>query len=691
MKDFFKTVFAVFLGLILFSILGAGVAVLIAFGVGSKLEETSQEPEQDSILVYDLSLFISDRPQENENFVSLEEPWNIPLRSLLETIKAAKTDDQIKGIFLNGEQGYVGADFGSIREIRQALADFKTSGKPIIAYGVDWLESGYYLATVADTIVLNPIGSLALDGFEAEVQFYGGALEKYGLGMQVIRVGKYKSAVEPYTEKKFSAANRQQLQALLGDLWTELLTSVGNDREVNVATLRTLSQQEGILTPTAALEKGLVDKVQHWDEVQETLKQLSTGIPSPEASPAASPPASPAPATEQTKARSQPSPAPTSESSEPSAPANPAPPDPVPSDPVPSDPNSTPEISLEASFGEEEPEEAFPQIGIIEYSYQQEPPTQEEAAENEIAILYAEGTIISGEGDLGVIGSEEYVSVLQELRRNEQVKAVVLRINSPGGSATASHLIEREVRLLQAVKPVIVSMGDIAASGGYMIAAPAQTIVAEPNTITGSIGVFGLLPNAQKFANNNGVTWDSVTTGPYANLYTIARPRTPSEMALLQKFVDQIYADFVDLVAKGRKLSPTQVNAIAQGRIWSGIAAQKVKLVDELGGLETAIDRAVTAAKLEEGTWYLTEYPYVPTLEEEIIDRLFGDAEFAPNSLQRLNLHNLLSRGLPPERSHPAPPVAAMMENMQADWETLLEFSDPRQMYTRLPYRLEID
>jgi protease-4 len=670
MKDFIKTVFAVFIGLILFSVLGAGVAVLTVFGVGSKLEETTQKLDQDSILVYDLSLYISDRPQENENFVSLEEPWNITLRSLLETIKAAKTDDHIKALFLNGEQGYAGAGFGSLKEIRQALEDFKTSGKPIIAYGVDWMESGYYLAAVADTIVVNPIGSLSLDGFEAEVQFYGGALEKYGLGMQVIRVGKYKSAVEPYTEKKFSAANRQQLQALLGDLWTELLTSVENDRGVKIATLKTLSQQEGILTPTTALQKGLVDKVQHWDEVQETLKQLSSPEATPEVAPEASPGTSPeaTPATKETGASPQPSP--TAQSSE---------------------PNPTPaaEIALEASFSKEEPEEAFPQISLTEYSHLRESADLGETAENEIAIVYAEGTIISGEGGLGVIGSEEYVSVLQDLRKNDQVKAVVLRINSPGGSATASHLIEREVKLLQAVKPVIVSMGDMAASGGYMIAAPAQTIVAEPNTITGSIGVYGLLPNAQKFANNNGVTWDSVTTGPYANLYTIARPRSASEMALLQKFVDQLYADFVDLVAKGRQLPPNKVNEIAQGRVWSGVSAQKVKLVDELGGLQTAIDRAVTAAKLEEGTWYLTEYPYVPTFEEEIIDRLFGDVE-----LLSLSPQSVLSPWLAAPDSRPSklsPPVAEMMDNMQADWETLLEFSDPRQIYMRLPYRLEID
>jgi protease-4 len=657
MKDFIKTVVAVFVGLILFSVLGAGVAVLTIFGVGSKLEETTQKLEENSILVYDLSLFVSDRPQQSESFVSLDDPWNISLRSLLNTLKAAKTDDQIKALYLNGEQGYVGAGLSNIKEIRQALEDFKTSGKPILAYGVDWFESSYYLASAADTIVVNPVGSLSLDGFRAEVQFYGGALEKYGVGMQVIRVGKYKSAVEPYTEEKFSAANREQLQALLGDLWSDLLSSVASDRGVKPATLQTLSQQQGILTPASAQEQGLVDKVQHWDEVQETLKQLSEDVaasPNPEST-------EPQPENSATPEAEQ------SPESETEVAAEEEPADAV----------------LEARLPEEE---AFPHIGIAEYSSRLE--GEGEGAENEIALLYAEGTIISGEGGLGVIGSDEYVSVLQDLREDEQVKAVVLRINSPGGSATASHLIEREVALLQAVKPVIVSMGDMAASGGYMIAAPAQTIVAEANTITGSIGVYGLLPNAQKLANDNGVTWDSVTTGPYANLYTIARPRSASEMALLQKFVDQFYTDFIDLVAEGRNLPASKVNEIAQGRVWSGIAAQKVNLVDELGGLQTAIDRAAAAANLAEGDWYIAEYPYIPTFEEEIIDRLFGDLELSLLSPQRL-LQGWFSQDDPSRKL--SPPVAEMVENMQADWETLLEFSDPRQIYMRLPYRLEID
>ncbi|MGA0198668.1 MAG: signal peptide peptidase SppA, partial [Prochlorotrichaceae cyanobacterium] len=397
------------------------------------------------------------------------------------------------------------------------------------------------------------------------------------------------------------------------------------------------------------------DKVQHWDEVQETLKQLSEeAAPSPES-------AEPQPKNSATPEAEQ---SPESETE------------------VAAEEDSV-DAALEASLPEEE---AFPHIGIAEYSSRLE--AEGEGGENQIALLYAEGTIISGEGGLGVIGSDEYVSVLQELRQDEEVKAVVLRINSPGGSATASHLIEREVALLQAVKPVIVSMGDMAASGGYMIAAPAQTIVAEANTITGSIGVYGLLPNAQKLANDNGVTWDSVTTGPYANLYTIARPRSASEMALLQKFVDQFYTDFINLVAEGRNLPASKVNEIAQGRVWSGLAAQKVNLVDELGGLQTAIDRAAAAANLAEGDWYIAEYPYIPTFEEEIIDRLFGDLELSLLSPQRL-LQGWFSQDDPSRKL--SPPVAEMVENMQADWETLLEFSDPRQIYMRLPYRLEID
>ena len=324
---------------------------------------------------------------------------------------------------------------------------------------------------------------------------------------------------------------------------------------------------------------------------------------------------------------------------------------------------------------EEEAELDLPLIDVVNYSRHLADTRVAENSDYQIAIVYAEGTIISGEGDRGVIGSDEYVELLQDLREDEDVKAVVLRINSPGGSATASHLIEREVELLQQTKPVIVSMGDIAASGGYMIAAPAQRILAQPNTITGSIGVFGLLPNAQKLANNNGITWDSLSTGPYANLYTIARPRTPAEMKLLQQFVDKFYADFVGIVAQGRKLTPTAVEQVAQGRVWSGIAAQRVKLVDELGGLEMAIDQAVTAAALEDEDWSIIEYPSAPSLEEEIIDRLFGDVEisFFPESTTLL------------------PPVQGLAQALQNDWELLLEFSDPRQIYMRLPYELNVE
>ena len=660
MKDFIKTIVAVWVGLVLFTVMGAGVTILVLFGLGSKIEETAQKLEDQTILVYDLSLWVTDRPQNSSTLsAALDETQTISLRSLLDALEAAATDDQIAALYLTGEKGLTGAGYGNLREIRQALAKFKESGKPILAYGVDWTKGNYYLASVANTVVVNPVGSVSLDGLRSEVQFYGGALQKYGVGMQVVRVGKYKSAVEPYTEQKFSAANREQLQTLLGDLWQEYLTTVEEGRSVKVAQLKTLSQQQGILMPEVAQQQGLVDKIQHLDEVQTTLRQFAgleevpteTQSTEPQSAPSASPSANSSPA----PTSPAPTPSPASESAE----------------------NPEAEVATEEGTEEEAelPIAELPIIDVLDYSRRLTHETPASESTNQVAIVYAEGTIISGEGDVGVIGSDEYVEVLQELRRNKDVKAVVMRINSPGGSATASHLIEREVELLQAEKPVIASMGDLAASGGYMIAAPAQTIVAEPNTITGSIGVFGLLPNAQKLANNNGVTWDSIATGPYANLYTIARPRTPAEMALLQKFVDEFYTDFIDLVAKGRKLTPAAVNEVAQGRVWSGVAAQRVKLVDELGGLETAIDRAIVAANLEPGDWYLAEYPSVPSLEQEIIDRLFGDIEVS----------------FLPSQATLTPPVQDLVQNMQEDWDTLLEFSDPRQIYMRLPYRLTVE
>lgn len=663
MKEFIKTVFATLVGLILFTVLGVSGLVAMLMFAGSSFEETANQLDDKTILTYDLSLSILDRPPSASPFsLDLESEPIIPLRTILQAIEAAAVDDNIVALYLNGEAGYVGAGYGTLSEIRQSLLAFKESGKPIIAYGIDWNERGYYLASLADTIVVNPVGSLAVDGLRSEVEFYGGALDKYGVGVQVIRVGQYKSAVEPYTETKLSEPNRQQLQALLGDLWQDWLKTVGNDRQIPPPQLARLSQTQGILTPTQAQSEGLVDAVQQWDQVQDTLRQLTETETeteedvAPEVQPDVSPTQPPK------ESRLTP---PTRQALAPQAQANPSP----------SSSEQPQDQSGDADPEEEDldPLEAIPDISIQLYGEGVAQGLMEAGdTENQVAVVYAEGTIVSGEGDYGVISNQDYVPLLQELRWDPRVKAVVLRINSPGGSATASHLIQREVALLQQTKPVIVSMGNVTASGGYMMAASAEQIFAEPNTITGSIGVFGLLPNLQKIGNDHGVTWEAVTTGPYANLYTYSRPRTPAEMKLLQGFVDDIYQDFITLVAEGRGLSVAQVNQVAQGRVWSGQAAQGVKLVDTIGGLKDAIEAAVQAANLDPEDWYLQEYPYPSSLEQEILDRLLGET--------------LAVNVIPPN-----PILGDVLEQVQEDWQTLVDFQDPRQLYMRLPYRITID
>jgi protease-4 len=604
MRDFFKTVLATLVGLILFGILGITGLTLLLASASLQVKETA-ELEDKTILVYDLSLVVTDRPLPEGLSISLDLNSSanvISLRSLLNAIRAAATDDKITGLYLLGGQASPGAGYGTLQEIREALKVFHESGKPILAYNTDWGERDYYLASVANSIMIDPLGTLSLDGFAIEQQFYAGALQKYGIGMQVVRVGKYKSAVEPFIEKSFSPASRQQTQQLLGDLWQDWLTGISADRKLKIEQLQAVVNQSGILMPEEAKAKGLIDQVVYSDEVEDQLQSLA-------------------------------------------------------------------EVS--------DVDESYPNISLTAYARHVDSETSQTSSENEIAIVYAEGEIVGGGGDIGTVGSDEYVDILQDLRNNEDVKAVVLRINSPGGGSTAAALIKREVDLLQAEKPVIVSMGDEAASGGYWIAASAQQIFADPGTITGSIGVFGLLPNFEKIANQNGITWDSVTTGPYANIDTFSRPKTKAELAIYQKFTDDIYRRFVATVAEGRKLPEAKVNELAQGRVWSGTSAQQVKLVDQLGGLTEALAAAAEAAELGDD-WVVKEYPTSPSFEEEIFERIFGDA-----GLQSFWSQEQTNPPLPS-------PLADLMKVMHEDWQILLRMDDPHNVYTRLPYQLDI-
>lgn len=522
---------------------------------------------------------------------------------MVKTIEAAAEDEKIVAIYLKGGNASVGG-YATLKEVRDALKTFRKTGKPIYAYDVDWSEPEYYLASVADNLVLDPIGSLTLDGFSAEVRFYAGALEKYGLGVQVVRVGQFKSAVEPYLNTALSPSSRQQTETLLNSLWQSFLLTLGDYRPLKAAQLQAIANQQGTLGSKEALAQKLIDKVSYPDEIEAALKELTGG------------------------------------------------PD----------------------------DEPFRQMSLLEYVNIAKEQTQADT-ENQVAVVYLEGNIVNGEGNFGVAASESIATLLRQVRQNEEVKAVVLRVNSPGGSATAASIMGREVELLAATKPLVVSMGDYAASGGYWVSAPARKIFASPGTITGSIGTYSLLPNVQKIANDHGITWDAVETAPFANSDTIARPKTPAELAINQKSANAIYDRFLEVVSKGRSLPRPQVSQIAEGRVWSGMSAKSLGLVDELGGLEAAIVQAAQFAELPDGDWNVQEYPRQRSFEQALFDEFFS--ALPPQITQSFNRQKQPLTQLPT-------PLAQELQGLQSDLGAWRDLDDPQGIYTRLPFNLKI-
>jgi protease-4 len=608
MKDFLKYTFASLVGNLL------GLALIVTMGVGGLVflvvsaasQDTGPKVKDKSVLVFDLSLNITDADPEYstgelfEQAVAESIPNQIQLRNLLESLEEARQDDRIVALYLKGGNIPTSNGVANLKEVREALEKFKESGKPIIAYDIDWTEQEYYLSSVADTVVIHPLGSLEMNGLSAQVTFLTGALDKYGVGVQVTRVGKYKSAVEPFLRKELSPENREQTQQLLNDLWREYVRSISSSRNLSPAQIGQIVNSQGILVAAEAQQQQLVDKVAYFDEVVTDFKAL------------------------------------TEES--------------------------------------EEEDKLFRQMSIKSYSSTSkvvEAKQRETNSNNEIAIVYAEGAIVEGQGVSGQIGGDRIAKQLQKIRFDEDVKALVLRVNSPGGSATASEVISREIELIQAEDiPVIISMGNLAASGGYWISTTGDKIFAEPNTITGSIGVFGLLFNVQEIANENGITWDSVKTGKFADLTSSIRPKTPEELAQIQKMVDLVYERFITKVAESRQLSKSKVEEIAQGRVWSGIDAQEIGLVDELGGIEDAILAAADIAELGED-WKIVEYPKSRTLEERIFENLSGTK--VTEAFPKLD------------------PLTQEFLKLQKELAALQAMNDSRGIYTRLPFNFHID
>ncbi len=597
MGQFLKQTFASIIGTLaaLLILVTAGASGLVFLLINTVSSPQEAQIKDQSILVFDLSTQIRDSqtPRSIQQVLAGETQNTITLRQVLDSIDAAAKDDRIVGLFLDGRKGEAGSGYATMAEVRQALDKFRATGKTIVAYDVNWSEREYYLASIADRILLNPMGMIEFNGISSRQMFLKGALEKYGIGVQVVRVGDYKSAIEPYTRQSLSPENRQQTQALLTDVWQRFLSTVGESRQLSSQNLQQIADEKGFIEPQEAENIGLVDEIAYFDQVTAQLREL------------------------------------TGES--------------------------------------DEKESSVRQIDLKTYIRESSALNQNKNSRNKIAVVYAEGSIVGGKGNLEQIGSDSFAQQFRQLREDETVKGIVLRVNSPGGSATASEIILREILLTKKEKPVVVSMGNVAASGGYWISAGADQIFAEENTITGSIGVFGLLPNFQEIGNNNGITWDVVKTGKLSDIDSPYRPKNDQELAIYQKSVAQVYRLFLNKVAEYRNLPQKRVQEIAQGRVWLGKKAVKIGLVDQIGGLESAIAYVVEQTELETD-WQIKEYPEQRDWEDEIIERFLAEEAVQPKDLVTLELLKL-----------------------KEELAVFQTFNDPLAIYARMPYNFVID
>ncbi|MFD0764168.1 signal peptide peptidase SppA [Mucilaginibacter lutimaris] len=546
MKQFFKFVLATIVGVTLMAVIGLALLLgLIAAAAGS---DKAVDVEANSVLHIKFTSPINERtpnnPLANLGFLGLDGDKSIGLNDILASIKKAKTDNNIKGIFL--DESYMMSGQATTEEIRNALIDFKKSKKFVIAYSEIYTQGFYYLASVADKVYINPKGIFEFRGFSSEITFLKGALDKLGIEAQVIKVGTYKSAVEPYILTKMSDANRLQVTSYLGSMYDHFLTGIAKSRNINKDSLFNYANSGLIQQPEDALKYKLVDGLKYKDEILSDLKSRT-------------------------------------------------------------------------GKAEKKDLSGVELADYLKSGSKPETDPKDVTSSNRIAVVYASGEITGGDGDDNTIGSETISKALRKVRMDDKVKAVVLRVNSPGGSSLASDVIWREVMLTKKVKPIIVSMGDVAASGGYYIACAADSIIAEPNTITGSIGIFAILPNMQKLFNDKlGLSFDGVKTGKYADLGDVSRPLSPEERAILQNSVNHGYDDFTKAVANGRGKTQQYINSIGQGRVWTGTQALKIGLVDKLGNINDAIASAAKKANLK--GYKLVAYP-----EQKSIFNKFGE------------------------------------------------------------------
>jgi protease IV len=562
MRQFFKFMFASMLGFIISGVVLIFIFVAVLVGsLSSAFESQGKKTtaiKENSILHLTLDKEIIDRHNDNSfafDFGPFQEKGKIGLNKTIEYIKKAKDDDKVKGIYLDLSSMAVG--MASIEDIRDALVDFKTSGKWIISYSESYGTGSYYLASVADEVYIYPEGDMNFLGLRSEIMFLKGMLEKLDIEPQILRGpdNKYKSAVEPLLYDKMSESNREQMEKILGSLWGRMLQDISASRNIPVATLNEIAEKAKIQRPADAVTHGLATKTIYKDEMLEMLRAR------------------------------------------------------VEAEKI----DKIEFVSLEKYFRTPELKKAEDLKKML-------------ATKDKIAVVYAIGGIGSGEGSDDEIGSERISKAIREARLDTTVKAIVLRVNSPGGSALASDVIWRESVLAKAEKPFIVSMGDVAASGGYYIACAADKIYASANTITGSIGVFGVIPNMEKFFKNKlGITFDVAKTNNYADMMTVSRALKDDERAMIEDMIIDIYDDFIAKVAEGRNMTPDQVDEVARGRVWTGTDALELGLVDELGGLDAAIAYAAQMAEIED--YKTVGYPTIKDPFEEFLKELKGEAQ----------------------------------------------------------------
>jgi len=547
MQQFFKFIFASCLG----TVLALGALIMIFGGAAASLGNRAEKVTVKSNSI--LKLTLSDPIPEKTNNMAATGTFDLSalndsplgLTDILNTIEAAKDDDNIKGIYM--ELAAPAAGMATMSVLRDALKDFKESGKFIVAYGNYYTQGGYYMASVADKLYLNPVGGIAMQGFAAQIPFFKNMLDEWGIKAQVFYAGKFKSATEPFRRTEMSEENRLQVEQYLNEGYNIFLTDMAKSRGKSVTELKQMINDLSVRNAEDAITYGLADGLMYKDQVLEDLRDR---------------------------------------------------------------------LGLED-------DDKIEGISLKKYNKSVKKKSNF-GASIRIAVVYAEGSIVDGEGETGNIGGDRYAKIIRKIRKDDKVKAIVLRVNSGGGSALASDIILRELMVAKEEgKKVIVSMGDVAASGGYYIACEGDKIFAEPNTITGSIGVFGLLPGLNKLMKDEiGITFDTVKTGQYATLGTPFFDINETEGKIIQQSVDEVYQTFKERVAAGRDMTVDAVDEVAQGRVWTGQKAATIGLVDELGGLDDAIAAAVELADIED--YRVKEYPQTKEPLQQLLDDIMG-------------------------------------------------------------------